>query len=424
MIHFLSGKPRGGKTFWALHLLIEQLTTTDRFVVTNLKIYLDELQEYLDAKGYNIHVLDRVRMLTDEEAKNFWLYRYDYDLPTPSDYAVQKGADSNVDYTPLFTDTRWFVGNTLVGTDGKPSPQKGHAYFIDEIHTLSPSRAWTSTPRHLLFYNSQHGKLGDECFFISQSTGLVEKQILVLCQDFTYVRNHRLEKYGWFRGDDKFSYKVYPRAVTSPNDLAMHGGTFPLEKAMADCYDTSAGVGMPGGSRADNAARAKGAPLKLVILAGAAVLGFSFWFFTFGLGGLTKRILGPALAPQQMARLVPAAKLPGASSTPATDLTDKPAAPAGPGVRVAFGAKRPEIVGVWIARVDGMPVVHAQLENGQDIPPRWISAFNLEEGQEWVEAKGVRYFLKRPAITSPKEDKPRPAGLEQAAGTAVATLDR
>ena len=57
----------------------------------------------------------------------------------------------------------------------------------------------------------------------------------------------------------------------------------------------------------------------------------------------------------------------------------------------------PFLMGVWLELRDGVPVVHALLEDGAEIPARWISAFNLDGyPTPWVEAQGVRYFLRKP----------------------------
>ena len=98
------------------------------------------------------------------------------------------------------------------------------------------------------------------------------------------------------------------------------------------------------------------------------------------------------------ATLLPTTVIPGAKVAPVAArpaLVDKPPALPPGAVRVAFDEERPEITGLWIERVRGVPVVHVRLDNGELLPPRWVTAYCLEPGQEWVEAKGMRYFMRR-----------------------------
>lgn len=303
MIHFLVGKPRNGKTLRAMMHIIEQLTTTSRFVVTNMVLRFDLLQELLDARGHNVHVIDRVTQLTDEEVRNFWLYRGGgYKLTAPADYDEKKGA--HVDYGPLFEDPRFRVGNRLLGPDGQPAHFRGVAYFIDECHTIWPARGWQGTPRHADFYCSQHGKLNDEVWFITQNVKLVDPNFARLAQDFTYCRNHRIEKHGRFRGDDKFTAKTYPGPVSSGNEVTLNVETYRLDKAVADCYDTSAGVGMPGGGTADAGHRAKGISLRWVWVGLAAAIALIWSGLNWGIPHLTREFVAPAVDPKAHAETI------------------------------------------------------------------------------------------------------------------------
>lgn len=330
MIHFLVGKPRNGKSLRAMMHIVRMLETTDRDVVTNMVLDLDELQQLLDTRGHNFSVRHRVRILTDAEARNFWMCRgRGYDLPRPPDYDDKNGAD--VDYSSLFTDPRFIRGGkaALESVTG-PLDLRGTCYVVDEAHNYWPARGYQNTPRHATFYCSQHGKLNDECFFITQNTKLIDPNFYRLAQDFTYCRNHRLLKFGMFRGDDKFVAKTYESPAVSANEVTLNVETFRLDLAVARCYDTSAGVGMPGGGTADKGARAKGVPLKMVILGLAAVLALFAWFFTSGMEGMTRRFLAPALGGKPMATQAGKA----ASGRVAVDT---PAAPASPS-RLTEGA--------------------------------------------------------------------------------------
>lgn len=287
-IHFISGKPGGGKSLRAVSLIIEQLTTTDRAIITNLVLRLDVLQDYLDSKGHNVHVWDRIRILDDDDTKEFFLHRLGYDLPKCSGYDV-KNSDENVDYSPLFED-KWFSG----GKAGPDAVLKGTCYVIDEVQNHFNSRAWQSTGRHALFYLSQHRKLNDIVFCITQSIANVDKQLRSVSQDYTYCRNHRIEKFGIFKGDDKFTWKSYLSPAEN-GSVAINQGTYKLDLALAACYDTSAGVGLPGGGKADAGQRAKGLSFKIIFVAGALIVIACMAFLRYGLPLFTNRLLASGL---------------------------------------------------------------------------------------------------------------------------------
>lgn len=302
MIHFLVGKPRNGKTLRAMMHVWEQLTTTTRHVVTNMVIDIDRLQALLIERGFaKVDARARVRMLTDEQTRDFWLYwGFGYDLPKCDRYDDPK-ADTRLDFEPLFLDGRFWKPKDDANPESLPV-MHGVCYIIDECHTIWPARGWKGTPRHADFFNSQHGKLNCVIFFITQNTKLVDTNFLRLAQDFTYCRNHRLEKHGRFRGDDKFTAHTYQGPISSDKEPTLNKETYHLDRALASCYDTSAGVGMPGGGAADAGYRAKGIPLKMVWVGLGAVLLLCWLGMTYGLPMLTNRFIAPAIDPAAAAK--------------------------------------------------------------------------------------------------------------------------
>lgn len=300
MIHFYVGKPRNGKTYRAFSKDVwEEITAGQRYVITNLVIFYDDLQALLIKRGFSkVYVRDRIRMLDDKETKNFWLHRPDRVLDRPDGYDDKTGPD--VDYSPCFHPETGEVQSVL--------------YVIDEVHTHWRARGWSGTPRHVDFYNSQHGKLGDKVVFITQNTKLVDQNFIRLAQDFTYVRNHRLEKHGKFRGDNKLTAHTYPGPVSNDKEVTLNVETFHLDFEIADCYDTSAGVGMPGGGKADAGFRTKGVPLKMIWV-GLGAVGLSVWFvlFKFFPDYIRSQFSG---VPQHAKKSAPVSPTPAAQAVP------------------------------------------------------------------------------------------------------------
>jgi len=319
MLFFFVGKPRNGKSFLAMMKIIKGLRETHRDVVTNMVIDVDVLQQYLDALGPRIDVRSRLRMLTDEQAKHFWLYRVGYDFAVPAGYYDKKSED-RVSYLPLFEDARFRV-------DGDPSKDmRGTLYVIDEIHTLFPARGWQGTPHHAEFYCSQHAKLGDECIFITHNTKLVDSNFVRLAPEFTYCRNGRLEKRGRFRGTNEFRARTDPQPPVNGTEITLNEEGYKLDLAIAECYDTSAGVGMPGGGSADKGFRVKGFSLNWVWVGVAIVVLGAWGFMEWGLPKLTRSVLLPSkplVRSKEPAPVVPVNPSPSVVAT-STVVTEKP----------------------------------------------------------------------------------------------------
>jgi len=392
MIHFYVGKPRNGKSLRVMMKIIEVLTKTQQHVVTNMVVRLDVLQEYLDTHGYDIHVIDRVTLIDDDQTRDFWLYRSDeYKLPTPEGYGDKKDKDpENISYRPLFEDAGWRVGGKLFKEDGSPADFKGTCYVIDEVQNLWPARGWQGTGHHIAFYLSQHGKLGDTVFFITQNVKNVDRLLYSVAQDFTYCRNHRMEKHGRFRGENKFTAKTYPGPVQDGNEVTLNVEDFKLDLEIAACYDTSAGVGMPGGGTADAGFRAKGIPLKMVWVSLAAVLVFCWAFFTYGLPRFTNRFLAPAINPAAVNKSFSLASV---SKTTRASIDSNVGEQS-----IRQGPPAPQIIAYWESSGAWGTVVHVNLSNGVTIPPREIEAYNMGEGEEWVQWQGRRFYMAKPKI--------------------------
>lgn len=274
-IHFISGKPRGGKTLYSVSKIIESLVA-GRYVVTNVALHLERLQIYMHEKypDLNIHVLERVVMLDDEMLGEFWRYRrnnFTMSLDCVKD-------DKTIDFASVY-DAQCF------NTD----------FYLDEVHVKFNARSWQKTGPQAINYLSQHGKLGDNVFMITQSIANVDKQFRSVAQDFSYIRNYRVEKFRGFTRGSNFERKTYLQPATGNNDIPVEKESFTLDLAIADCYDTSGGVGMPGGAPADKGAKAKGIPLKMVAVGLAAVAALAFYVVGWLLPSfISKKVTGTA----------------------------------------------------------------------------------------------------------------------------------
>jgi len=240
-IHFISGKPRVGKSMYAVKLIVDELVYGSRPVYTNVPLDIGRLNEYLQQKfpHKSIDVVERVVLLTDEQTLEFFTYR-------PGGIRIAR-----------LSKDRWSAGDLPSYREVKDS---GVFYAIDEIHNFFNARQWAETGRDVLFYLSQHGHLGDTVIAVTQHIGNVDKQFRSVSQDYTYLRNLSKEKMGLFKMPGIFLRKTYIQPATDLSE-PMETGTFKLDvSGLASCYSTVGGVGIHSRGEADKGESRRGLP--------------------------------------------------------------------------------------------------------------------------------------------------------------------
>lgn len=258
MIHFVSGNPGGGKSFYAVRQILFELQHTRRLVVTNLALNLVRLGEYLSKQEWwtGGHVLDRVRLLTDDETKEFFRYRGPSALP--------------------------MVDNVALGfavPDFSAIEARGVLYVIDELHVHFGAREWFKTGQAVIWYQTQHRKLGDDVILISQHPDQVDKAFRRLAQDWTYLRNLGQEKTLGFVAKNWLRRTTYLRPKgLGDNQPAQETGLIRLDvSGICQLYDTNAGVGIIGRVDAKSESKARGFPWWTAPLFAVAGL-VAVWF--------------------------------------------------------------------------------------------------------------------------------------------------
>lgn len=239
-VEFIGGKPGAGKSLLSVTFVIEELVYGRRIVVTNLPLKLDALNEYLQKKypDANVDLSKRVRLLNEDEFAEFFRYRENgVALEIEKD---EKGKPIRCDYSKISKD------------------DVGVFYVLDELHIAFNARAWMTTGAAAIYYLSQHRKLGDDVFCITQSTANVDKQFRSVAQEFHQVRNLSKERWGYLRGPQKFQVKTYLQQPTTTGEAAIRTTHFTMPMEVAKCYDTAAGVGIVGRSGADKGTKKKG----------------------------------------------------------------------------------------------------------------------------------------------------------------------
>jgi len=245
-IHFISGKPGGGKTLYSVRLILDELLFTNRTIVTNVPLKLAALNQYLQEnhpKAFTRrftdtgrHITDDIILLTEDDLPRFFTFRGSVRLQS-------------------ITNAQWKSG---VRPDYSVVNDPGIFFVLDEVHIAFNSRAWAETGAEVLYYLSQHRKLGDDVVCITQSIGNVDKQFRSVAQDFTYIKNLSKQQAGIFRMPAIFTRNTFSQPATDTSK-PQESGTFTLDvSGIASLYDTAAGVGIHGRAGADTKSRKKG----------------------------------------------------------------------------------------------------------------------------------------------------------------------
>lgn len=239
MIHFVTGRIGGGKSYFTVGQIIEELRRSDRFIVTNVRLRLDELEAYMQREfGENTKGVTgepwtaRVRLLTDLEAKRFWLY------PAPGcdiTERVQEGARDKGDALIDFPSWMQF----------REPMERGTFYVIDEVHDHFNAREWQKNHKDGIYWASKHRHLRQDALLVTQHPELCDKNFRRLSQDFTVLRNFGNEPLMGFRFAGRFRRATYLNEK-KPGDKqdAMDKGWFKFDHKVAKCYFTHGTTGI------------------------------------------------------------------------------------------------------------------------------------------------------------------------------------
>lgn len=272
-ICFISGKPGGGKSYYATVCILDRLRHSKKQIVTNVPLNVGEICHQLHEQyGETFGAAERIRLLDETETSQFWVYFGNgLELDTKNRLSIRM-ADGRVvphlDYSP-----RYRFALASVGSGGV-------CYFIDEAHEFFNAREWKDLGKDCLHYLSQHRKLGDEVVFITQHVRNVDTQLRRLAAEFCYCRNHLKEKFpglgGLVRSYQRLGVSFYNQEESATAVQVDHKFISPQWETIGKCYDTAAGVGI-GGNAADKGERAKGLPFYFIFVAIFLVCGAVWW---------------------------------------------------------------------------------------------------------------------------------------------------
>ncbi len=148
--------------------------------------------------------------------------------------------------------------------------------------SLPPGEAWQFYPNNggwsrspiLPFYARQQRKLRDEWYIITQHPTDVDSVVWNIAQDFMVCRNHGMERMGIFRQPEIFRVLTYVTNPAKGNAIISHESIHRLDrKRLAQCYDTTAGVGITGGFKGDANQQRKGIHISWAVAGIALAVG-------------------------------------------------------------------------------------------------------------------------------------------------------
>jgi len=216
-----------------MRLLVAELRGTNRKICTNFPIKPNELNTYLHEEfGEGFDLLDRLVDFCGpkekEHLKNFFRIR-----------------EADLRGDPVYLDEELDEKGRQIGYDIDGAQTGGVYYLLDEVHLVFGARQWMELGRAVMFYATQHRKLGDDVIMISQQPKQVDSQFRGLAQDYSVLRNHGMEKFFCFKQPNMFSRNTFLNMPTSGTSRdALESSAFTLDLKQADCYETERGVGL------------------------------------------------------------------------------------------------------------------------------------------------------------------------------------
>lgn len=421
MLRVVTGKPRSGKSYWLTADIVETLKTTKRCVWTNLPIDVEAMHAGL---GGSIDVLGRVHVETDlAKVRRFWRYRMKLrDTSAGEAYRepdslplklVDDGSEEDEEQGPAGSKVR--RGGTLVSKralqvvdTSDHEKYADMAYYIDEAHLAFGAREWAKHGPQMLFYFSQHGKLGpsqagDQVVLATQAAKFLDSQIRDVTQDWVHCRNLGMLNFAtYFRLPSRvfFSINEHPGGGA---ETKTGGGMYKIDpKGIGSYYRTTSGVGVVGSSKGKAVVhRAKGLPIW--------VAGLGLLLVGPGLGWVAiqgVRYIGHRQAEKGKEPVVthysetnkPAAAVAVGSTLKAVEeVTPGPPVDA---LQVSVRSLGPSRPPVWSRSVDircvaliGKSPVHCQVWVAGEDEARPLPVRGRWVGNTWVSESGERYRL-------------------------------
>lgn len=267
-IRFKYAQIGGGKTLHSVVEMCAELEKTERYVVTNVSVLIDDCPDgYWTFREYcqkfiekPVDVTRRVAVLTKEQSVEFFRYLPAASL-TPEQVATHgleivenkfPWGTCRVAKLPLREDV---VNGKLVNFAARNHQsgcfKVGCHYFIDEVHKLFSARAYHKVSPMVEDYQSELRKLDDDLTLITQNPEKVDKNFRRNATEWMMVQN--MSKTVLFMGvtlNNRFRYHWFnqsemPTRLDKPTVSGWY--SFERKRRYHHLYLTMEGVGVSGG---------------------------------------------------------------------------------------------------------------------------------------------------------------------------------
>jgi hypothetical protein len=228
MIVSISGKPGGGKSYYAVVQLVSVLLTSTKVIVTNLPLNFDNLVSFLveNYPKFDVSTLaTRLYFLGNESVSRFFLFRGDPKIcPILIPVVSDKGMILSCDWSKIH--------------------DLGVTYFIDECQIYFSSRQWASVGAVVREYLTQHRHFGDDVYFISPDLNQVDKDFRAIAEQYFYLTNRKRMRIGKiFSGPKNHRWSLFYVPPSQGLSAPTESGTFTIDirkNGLASIYSTAA----------------------------------------------------------------------------------------------------------------------------------------------------------------------------------------
>lgn len=272
MIRMVIGLPGGGKTYYLVTKIIEELRYTDRHIVTNCQeLLLPRLREYLQEmdpdRAEPIDLDERLTIIDKEDTFRFYRFRSGGLVLPPM---RENGEDGKKLKREAFMAGVVDYFRPIVE---RPEWSKPVSYFITEAHDYFNAQDWQEVGRGAQYYATKHRHLHDELVLETQLVEQCDASMRRLVEQTHEIENHYQRSFGLFSARGCFKRRVFFK-MKGPSSVPYETSEFRLDaKGYGSCYETTGALGlMDRGAESKGFGRTKKLPWWTMWIGAAAVL--------------------------------------------------------------------------------------------------------------------------------------------------------
>lgn len=298
MLTCFIAKTGGGKTLTMMHFLVRDLIETERFIVTNIPVKLDELADYLhrecDGKR-KMRVPDlnkRLLILSTAETLYFWRYRAGGLVLPKWDGKDPNGKLISEEDLLIESEKYW---KQIYDKEKTSTPI---SYYISEAHRYYNAKRFQRVSVIAELYITHHRHLHDEVFFDTQYPGQLAVILRELIHEWHELRNDYNRTVGILLLTPKIKMKSY---FDIPSSGSKHFGSRVIkieENGVAGCYSTTGALGgIERGTETKKEKKKKGIPIRwFMVIVSILIIVFAKLIFSVP-GYFARSMMGGLEAP-------------------------------------------------------------------------------------------------------------------------------